>query len=231
MEIVTNIDNKKILFETNKCYSIVSLNEKNKDKFIKGFYKENKDKVCYVDLCNYDNMFNSNTYLDITNNLDNIEIIKLQGFLELFRLDFSILKRNFYKLSNSERKRIILISAFLSNKELLLINNSIIGLDMESKLSLIRVIKHEKRNNKAIILYSTDSNFIHQASDNILDIEDYKIFDKYNFFLKTKRVDKYNLKMPDIEQFRKSVKENKNIKLEKTDNINDLIKDVYRNVQ
>ena len=231
MEVITNINNKTIEFETNKCYSIVSLNERNKDKFIKEFYSVNKDKICYIDLCNYDNMFNSNVYLDVTNNLDNIELIKLQGFLELFKLDLDILKRNFYKLSNSEKKRIILISAFLSEKEIILINNSIIGLDTESKLSLIKVIKHEKRNNKVIILYSTDSNFIHQSSDKILDIEDYKIFDKYNFFLKTKRIDKYNMKMPDIETFRKTAKERKNIKLVKTDNINDLIKDVYRNVQ
>ena len=231
MEVITNINNKTIEFETNKCYSIVSLNERNKDKFIKEFYSVNKDKICYIDLCNYDNMFNSNVYLDVTNNLDNIELIKLQGFLELFKLDLDILKRNFYKLSNSEKKRIILISAFLSEKEIILINNSIIGLDTESKLSLIKVIKHEKRNNKVIILYSADSNFIHQSSDKILDVEDYKIFDKYNFFLKTKRIDKYNMKMPDIEIFRKTAKERKNIKLVKTDNINDLIKDVYRNVQ
>ena len=185
----------------------------------------------YIDLCNYDNMFNSNCYLDITNNLKDIELIKLQGLLELFKLDFSILKKNFYKLSNSEKKKILLVTAFLSNKEILLINNSIIGLDAESKLSLIRVIKHEKRNNRVIVLYSVDSNFIHQSSDKIIDVEDYKIFDKYNFFLKTKRIEKYNIKMPDIELFRKSAKDMKNVKLDKTDNINDLIKDVYRNVQ
>ena len=230
MEIITNIDNKEISFETNKCYSIVALNERNKDKFIKQFYNMNKDKICYVDLCNYDNMFNSNIYLDITNNLDNVELIKMQGFLELFKLDLDVLKRNFYKLSNSEKKRIILVSAFLSNKEIILINNSIIGLDTESKLNLIKIIKHEKRNNKVIILYSTDSNFIHQSSDKIFDVEDYKIFDKYNFFLKTKRIDKYGMKMPEIEIFRKIAKDRKNIKLVKSDNINDLIKDVYRNV-
>ena len=231
MEIVTNIDTKKIIFETNKCYSIVAFNERNKDKFIKNFYYYNMDKVYYIDLCNYDNMFNSNCYLDITNNLKDIELIKLQGLLELFKLDFSILKKNFYKLSNSEKKKILLVTAFLSNKEILLINNSIIGLDAESKLSLIRVIKHEKRNNRVIVLYSVDSNFIHQSSDKIIDVEDYKIFDKYNFFLKTKRIEKYNIKMPDIELFRKSAKDMKNVKLDKTDNINDLIKDVYRNVQ
>ena len=176
-------------------------------------------------------MFNSTVYLDITNNLNNIEIIKLKGFLELFKLDFSILNKNFYKLSNSEKKKIILVSAFLTDKNIIVINNSIVGLDTESKLSLIRVIKHEKRNNKAIILYSLDSNFIHQVSDKILDIEDKKIYDKYNFFLRTKKIDKYNLKMPDIEIFRKVAKDKKNIKLTKTDNINDLIKDVYRNVQ
>ena len=224
MEIVTKIDTKEIISETNNSYSIVSLTERNKDNFIKEFYKQNKDKVCYVDLCNYDNMFNSTVYLDITNNLNNIEIIKLKGFLELFKLDFSI-------LSNSEKKKIILVSAFLTDKNIIVINNSIVGLDTESKLSLIRVIKHEKRNNKAIILYSLDSNFIHQVSDKILDIEDKKIYDKYNFFLRTKKIDKYNLKMPDIEIFRKVAKDKKNIKLTKTDNINDLIKDVYRNVQ
>lgn len=231
MEIVTKIDTKEIILETNNSYSIVSLTERNKDNFIKEFYKQNKDKVCYVDLCNYDSMFNSTVYLDITNNLNNIEIIKLKGFLELFKLDFSILNKNFYKLSNSEKKKIILVSAFLTDKNIIVINNSIVGLDTESKLSLIRVIKHEKRNNKAIILYSLDSNFIHQVSDKILDIEDKKIYDKYNFFLRTKKIDKCNLKMPDIEIFRKVAKDKKNIKLTKTDNINDLIKDVYRNVQ
>lgn len=231
MEIELSIGNKKIELETNNCYSIVGVNERNKNKFIKDIFSDNKDKICYVDLCNYDSMFNYNTYLDITNNVQNIELIKLQGFLDLFKLDFSVLKRNFYSLSNSEKKKIILISAFLSNKEIILINNCIIGLDNESKLSLIRVIKHEKRNQKSVILYSNDSNFIHLSSDKILDIEGYKIFDKYNFFLKSNRIKKYNIEMPEIEKFRKIVKDKKNIKLGKTDNINDLIKDVYRSVQ
>ena len=230
MEIVVNIDGKEVKLETNNSYWLVALNEKNKDKFLREFYSSNREKICYVDLINYDSLYNSNTYLDITNGLKNIEIIKLKGLLELFKLDYSILKKNSYRLSSSEKKKIILLYAFLSNKEIVLINNSTIGLDRESQLSLIRVIKHEKRNGKVIMLYSMDSNFMYEASDKVFDIEDNRIFDKYSFFSKTKRMDKYNIEIPDIEKIRKMAKENKKVKLGKTDNINDFIKDVYRNV-
>lgn len=230
MEVVTQISNKEVKLSDKTAYWLVALNDKNKDKFIKEFYNLNKDKICYVDLTNYDNLYNSTVYLDITNGLKNIEIIKLKGLLDLFKLDLSILKKNSFKLSNSEKKKIVLISAFLSNKEIVIINNSTVGLDRESQLSLIRVIKHEKRNNKIIILYSLDSNFMYEACDKVLDIEDMKMFDKYGFFSKTKRFDKYHMELPDIEKIRKLAKLNKKIKISKVDNISDLIKDVYRNV-
>ena len=231
MEVKLNTSSSIIKFETNKAYSIISLNELKKDKFLKEIYALNKDNAVYVDLNNYDNMFNSNIYLDITNNISNIEIVKLKGFLELFKLDYSIMKKNFYELSNSEKKKIILLSAFLTDKQFIIINNSTLGLDKKSKYELLRIIKHEKRNNKVIILFSHDSNFIYEATDNILELEKETILNKNYFFSKTKELEKYDVELPDIEKFRTNVFHIKKVKLPRTTNINDLIKDVYRNVQ
>ena len=231
MEVIINLKNVELNFEINKVYSIVAYKEKNKDRFLKDVYSLNKEIINYVDLNNYDSMFNSNTYLDITNSIKNIEIVKLQGFLDLFKLDKNIMKKNFYELSNSEKKKIVLISAFLSEKKVLFIDNSTVGLDKGSKLELLRIIKHEKRNNKVIILFSMDSNFIYEISDKIVDIEKNNILDVNKFFSGTKKVKQYGLEIPDIEIFKKDVLKRKRIKLSKVNNINDLIKDVYRNVQ
>ena len=231
MEIIIDFENSKLKLETNKIYSVVAYQESSKDDFLKKMITLNKDKIVYIDLNNYDNMFNSNVYLDMTHGLKNIEIVKMQGFLDLFKLDRKIMKMNFYELSNSEKKKIILISAFLSEKKVLFIDNATIGLDKESKLELSRIMKHEKRNDKTMILFSKDSNFIYENSDEIIDIEKGDIIEANKFFFGVRKLGKYSLKMPDMEQFRKNVLKMKRVKLSKTKNVNDLIKDVYRSVQ
>ena len=231
MEIILNLREKNIKLENKKIYALVSFEERKKDKFLKDIYSLNKNKITYVDLNNYDSIFNSNIYLDITNDIRNIEVVKLRGFLELFKLDNSIMNKNFYQLSNSEKKKIILISAFLSDKPLIIINNSTIGLDRESKLELLRIMKHEKRNEKIIIFFTKDSNFIYEVADKIIKIEKNEILDKYDFFSKTRKLNKYNIELPDIEKFIKYAFKIKKIKLSKTNNVNDLVKDVYRSVQ
>ena len=231
MEIIIDFESDKLKLETNKVYSVIAYHEKNKEDFFKKIITSNKDKITYVNLNNYDNMFNSNIYLDITHSLKNIEIVKLQGFLDLFKLDRNIMQKNFYEISNSERKKIILISAFLSDKQLLFIDNATLGMDRESKLEFSRIIKHEKRNGKIIILFSMDSNFIYENSDKIIDIEKSDISDVNKFFSGARKLEKYFLKMPCLEQFRKKVLKIKKIRLSKTKNVNDLIKDVYRSVQ
>ena len=231
MEIILNLREKNIKLENKKIYALGSFEERKKDKFLKDIYSLNKNKITYVDLNNYDSIFNSNIYLDITNDIRNIEVVKLRGFLELFKLDNSIMNKNFYQLSNSEKKKIILISAFLSDKPLIIINNSTIGLDRESKLELLRIMKHEKRNEKIIIFFTKDSNFIYEVADKIIKIEKNEILDKYDFFSKTRKLNKYNIELPDIEKFIKYAFKIKKIKLSKTNNVNDLVKDVYRSVQ
>ena len=230
MEIITNFKNWKLNLEINRVYLLVAHKEKNKDSFIQKIYFLNKEKINYIDLNDYDNMFNSNIYMDITNKMKNIEIVKMQGFLDLFKLDKNILKKNFYEISNSEKKKIMLTSAFLSDKEILLIDNSTVGLDRASKLELLRIIKHEKKKNKIIILFSTDSNFIYEISDKIIEIEKNSVLDANKFFSAAGKLKQYGLEMPEIEKFKKDVFRRKKIKLSKANNVNDLIKDVYRSV-
>ena len=63
-----------------------------------------------------------------------------------------------------------------------------------------------------------------------------KIFDeiikfdnKYEFFDKKKILSKINIDIPDIIKFKNILLKEKNIKLNNQDNINDLIKEIYRN--
>ena len=116
----------------------------------------------------------------------------------------------------------------------MLLNNPTEYLDNKSVQNLIKILKRKKRENKIIIIVSYDSEFILKVSDRILAIEQGKIIndsDKYLFFKNDRLLSLVNLEKPKVIEFEQLVEKLKGIRLGYRDNINDLIKDIYRNAK
>ena len=97
-------------------------------------------------------------------------------------------------------------------------------------IKLIRILKN--RYNKKIIIASNDLEFIHKIADKVYVLYEGIVImsgSKYDIFKQEKLLKKYGLLVPNIIKFENLVLSKKNIRLGYRDDINDLIKDIYRN--
>ena len=90
------------------------------------------------------------------------------------------------------------------------------------------------RYGKTIIIFSKDTDFVHQISDYVYLFNNGKILlegDKYEVLTNTKILKQNNLNKPKLIEFVDLVENKKNVKIGYRDDINDLMKDVYRYVR
>lgn len=155
--------------------------------------------------------------------------------LTMVGLNESYLDINPRKLSSGEKRRVALASVLIFNPQVLVLDEPTIGLDSQSKKSFIRLLKTLKqRYHKTIIIATHDTGMLHQLVDYIFVLNDGKIVlqgDKYEVFKQDKLLRKYYIEVPKIMKFSSLVYEKKNIKLGYRDDINDLIKDIYRHAR
>lgn len=164
-----------------------------------------------------------------------IEKIKkrVNDALRMVNLDESYLNRNPFTLSCGEKRKVAIASILAFNPSVIIFDEPILGLDSKSKKSLIKIIKLLKnRYNKTVIIITKDLEFAHLISDEVVVINEGKIVlqgNKYEVF--TQDIENYGLKKPRIIEFEQMVFNEKKVKLFYRDDINDLMKDVYRNVK
>ncbi len=156
------------------------------------------------------------------------EAIKMVGLPESF------LDLNPFNLSNGEMRKVVLASILASNPRLLILDEPTVGLDNLSKENLISVLRDLKnKHKKTIIIVSHDSDFIHKICDNVVVLSNGEVVlsgNKYDVFTNDSILN-YGVTLPKIIEFEKMVIEKKGVKLGYRDDINDLMKDVYRCVK
>lgn len=153
--------------------------------------------------------------------------------LKMVGLDNSYLDKNPFDLSQGERRKVAIASVLAFNPKVVIFDEPTIGLDSKSKNNLIKIIRLLKnRFHKTIVIVSHDIDLIHKLADYICIVANGKLVksgDKYEIFTDNNLLNKYHIKMPKIIAFEKLVLEKKKIKLGYRDDINDLLKDIYRN--
>ena len=159
---------------------------------------------------------------------------RILDVLKIVKLNKNILDKNPLTLSNSEAKKVALAAILIYNPKLIILDEPTSNLDDKSKSEFIKLIKMLKnRYNKTIIIISHDIDLLHKIVDNVVVLyEGKKVLEgnKYDIFKDSKTLKKYGLLPPKVIMFSNKVLNKKGIKLGYRDDINDLIKDIYRNV-
>lgn len=153
--------------------------------------------------------------------------------LIMVHLDSSVLSRKIKELSKIEKRKLLLACILIYNPDLYLLDDPTKSLDNKEKYELIKLLRMlKKRYNKTIIISSNDIDFVHQISDQIYILDSGKIVVSGNKYDIAKQdLDKYKISYPKVIEFSNIVLNRKKIKIGYRDEINDLIKDIYRYVK
>lgn len=153
--------------------------------------------------------------------------------LKMVGLNSTYINRKINSLSSSELFLIKLASILIINPKIIILENPTVYLDSKKVNNFLKIIRTIKRRyNKTIIIFSNNSDFVHNISDYIFVINEKNIIsegNKYDIFNNYEKLKICHIKPPKIIEFEKKVLMNKNINLGLRDNINDLIKDIYYN--
>jgi energy-coupling factor transport system ATP-binding protein len=155
------------------------------------------------------------------------ETMKLLGIPE------SIKNNDPFTLSSGEKRLVALACVLVLNPKVLVLDEPNVGLDSYNKFNLIKVIKNiNKKKKLTVLVISHDTDFLNAITDKIILINKGTLIecgDKYDLLSNEKLLKKYSIKVPNIINFENYALK-KNIRLGYRNDINDLIKDILRNV-
>ena len=157
---------------------------------------------------------------------------RIKDSLKMVGLNNSYLERNPLTLSYGEMKLIVLASILAINPKVIVLDEIEVGLDkiyVDNLIKIIRLLKN--RFNKTIIIVSKNMDFVHKLADYIYLMANGKIVksgNKYEIFKDKELLSKYHIETPKVIEFSNLVLNKKKVKLGYRDEINDLLKDIYR---
>lgn len=147
-------------------------------------------------------------------------------------LSKDFLDKNIKELSHGEKRILKYLMLFLINPKIIIIDEPYLYLDYDMKKKIRLLIKEIiKESKKTIIIGSCNSDIIYELSQKIMLINNHSFLydDTKKVFKSIEVLNDYNIDEPDIVRFVRLARK-KGINLEYTDDIRDLIKEVYKNV-
>lgn len=159
-------------------------------------------------------------------------LIRMVDSLKMVGLNKNYLNSPIKRLSKSEIRKISLAICLFHNPKILILDDPFRFLDMKSKNDLCKLLRMLKnRYKKTIIVSSNDVDMIHKIVDNVFILFDGEVVlsgDKYDVFKDDKLLKKYDIVAPKCIDFSNTVLNKKKKRIGYRDDINDLIKDIYR---
>lgn len=198
-----------------------------------------KNKIGYICQNSENQIFNKTVKDELTYSLKflgkKVDDAKIIETLNMVGLNENYLNRNPFTLSMGEKKKLTIAETLLLDNDIIIFDEPQRGLDYKSILLLKRLIKNLKRNfGKTIIVVSRDVEFIHSLVEDVVIMNNGKILisgNKYDVFKNVSLLEEHNLPVPKVIKFSSIVLDKKNIKIGYRDEINDLLKDIYRYVR
>lgn len=212
----------------------ICLNEKPKKRDI---HKHHKD-VGILFQSPYDQIYNLTVKKELFLCLSDLKLSKdeinerISNTLKLVELDESYMSKNPFDLSQSELKKVALASVLIRKPKLLLLDEPTAGFDATGIKMLINMLKLlRKKENITTIIVSSDINFLNQIADEIVVLKQGKVIKKgkrLDVFKDEKFLKDNGVNVPKIIEFENYVLNEKGIKIGYREEINDLLKDIFR---
>lgn len=186
----------------------------------------------------YDQVYNLTVKKELLFSLSDLKLGKketqnrLTEVLELVELDETYLEKNTFELSQSELRKVAIASVIIRMPDLLLLDEPTSGLDIANKKVLINLLKKLKREKNMTIIFScSDMDFVNKVADQVVVMKMGQIIlngDKKSVFKEEKYLTDNGINTPKVVSFENLVLQEKGIKIGYRDDINDLIKDIFR---
>lgn len=236
--------------EDGKIYTILSLDKLEKDtlsKIIIGSINDydgkitkscTESKIKYVDQNCKDIFICDTVYEELKLPINNMktETInkKIDFILKIMNLDNNIKYTNPNNISSGEKKLLSIGVSLITNPRILIIDE-VNDLDDYHKKVLIKLFKKiAKKYNKTIIIFSNDVLFSNEVCDEFILLKEGKIIVKSSKKDLLNIIDKLinsGYQIPKIIEFINNAYKKKNISLNITYDIKELMKDIYRNAK
>ena len=163
----------------------------------------------------------------------NKKAIRCTEALTLVGLNSEYLNKKITDLTLTEKKKIALASVLIFNPKVIILDEPTIGLGTKEKDNLKKLINLLKEKyGKTIIILTKDTDFAYRVTDEAHLIYKGSIMASGDKNIMTNEIlmEGYDLKLPEIVKFI-TLAQKRGINLTLTDNILDLIKEVYRNAK
>lgn len=153
---------------------------------------------------------------------------RLFYYLNLVGLKEEDLNKKSLEISISDQKKLMLAAVLAIEPKIIILNYIDHGLNIKEQRMIKNILKNLKKD-KIIIIVSNNSNFFLDIADRIIVFNNKKIvLEGYKNIFDKKSVNKY-LDIPNISAFIKMAN-SKKLNLMATDDIKELMKDIYRKV-
>ena len=195
--------------------------------------KNFQDLKKYIALCT--NHIKDTVKEELESNLKKYKNIindkRIKDTMRMVNLPTCCLDQNPNTLSSGEKQKLSIALTLIYNPKIIIFQEPTKNLDSQAKKSLLKLLKLMKlRYNKTLVIATKDEDTILTLADDIYVLDQkntLKYENKYEFF-KSEVVKKLPINYPKTIEFARIIKKQKNKNIPYRDDINDLIKDIYR---
>ena len=224
------------ILNTNKIIGVIGNSGSGKSSIIDKIKTNNKIGIINTNIIKCDNVKDQIEYYVREYNYRLKELQDRENeIITMLEIDRDILDKSVYSISESELYKVLIASIMLCNPDNLIFDEVLFSLDSKSKTKLLKLLmKLKKFFNKTIIIICPNIDDIYEFIDDIIIIDDGKILlygNKYEIYNDNyDLIKEKNIRIPTIVEFIKKLKD-KGINIDDVDNINELIKSIYREMR
>lgn len=224
------------ILNTNKIIGVIGNSGSGKSSIVSKIKQCKKIGIINSDVIKCDNVKDQIEYYVREYNYRLKELQDRENeIITMLEIDEELLERSVYSISESELFKVMIASIMLCNPDNLIFDEVLFSLDYKAKTKLLKLLmKLKKFFNKTIIIVCPNIDDIYEFIDDIIIIDEGKILlygNKYEIYSNNyDLIKEKNIRIPTIVEFIKRMRDN-GINLDNVDNINELIKTVYREMR